>query len=67
MHIAVREKDIALKECKLEIKRRELALIEQKEGELKQEIEENQRRAANETDPEKKRKFIFLADQAKEE
>ena len=30
VHIAVREKDIALKECKLEIKRRELALIEQK-------------------------------------
>jgi hypothetical protein len=45
----------------------ELALIEQKEGELKQEIEENERKAASETDPDKKRKFIFLADQAKNE
>jgi hypothetical protein len=44
-----------------------LALIEQKEAELKQEIEENQRKAASESDPEKKKKFIFLADQAKEE
>ncbi|CAG8651843.1 8775_t:CDS:2, partial [Ambispora gerdemannii] len=43
----------------------ELALLEQKEGELKQEIEENERKAANEPDPEKKKKFIFLADEAK--
>ena len=44
---------------------KELQKLNREETRLKKEIEENERNARNETDPEKKKKFLFLVEEAK--